>query len=136
MVQDAQKYAAEDKKIKELAEARNQADALVYSTEKTLRELGDKVDSAAKERIEGAIGKLKEAVAGSDLQKIKDASEQLSGLLHEISTKLYEQTRQAGQSGTGEGPHAQKSKAGSAQSGQQEDVVDADYEVVDEEEKK
>lgn len=135
MVQDAQKFAAEDKKIKELAEARNQADALIYSTEKTLRELGDKVDSTAKERIEGAIGKLKEAVTGSDLQKIKDASEQLSSLLHEISTKLYEQTRQESQPGAGEGPHTQKSKAGSAQGGK-EDVVDADYEVVDEEEKK
>ena len=136
MVQDAQKFAAEDKQIKELAEARNQADALIYSTEKTLRELGDKVDSAAKERIEGAIGKLKEAVTGSDLQKIKDASEQLSSLLHEISTKLYEQTSQESQSGAGEGPHTQKSNAGSAQSGKQENVFDADDEVVDEEEKK
>ncbi|NMB34678.1 MAG: molecular chaperone DnaK, partial [Firmicutes bacterium] len=76
MVQDAKKFAAEDEKIKELAEARNQADTLIYSTEKTLRDLGDKVDSVTKERIEGEIGNLKEAVKGDDLQKIKDASEQ------------------------------------------------------------
>ncbi len=136
MVGDAQKFAAEDKKIKELAEARNQADTLIYSTEKTLRELGDKVDSAAKERIEGAIGKLRETVTGDDLQKIKDASEQLSSLLHEVSTKLYEQAQresQAGSAGAGEGPHTQHDQAGSAPGGKQEEVYDADYEVMDEE---
>ena len=135
MVEDAQKYAAEDKKMKELVDARNQADALIYSTEKTLRELGDKVDGAAKERIEGAIGELKEAAESSDLEKIKAASERLSGLLHEISTKLYEQVSKEDQAGTGGDPHGPGGGAGSYNSNQ-EDVVDADYEVVDEEEKK
>lgn len=133
MVADAQKHAAEDKKLKELVDARNQADSLVYSTEKTMRELGEKVDSAAKENLNKAIAGLKEAAEGEDLEKIKSASEKLNSLLHEISTKLYEQVSKEEQAraGAGAGPDGAASGAGA-----QEDVVDADYEVVDDDEKK
>ncbi|NLJ56969.1 MAG: molecular chaperone DnaK [Firmicutes bacterium] len=133
MVADAQKHAAEDKKLKELVDARNQADSLVYSTEKTMRELGEKVDSAAKENLNKAIAGLKEAAEGEDLEKIKSASEKLNSLLHEISTKLYEQVskEEQAQAGAGAGPDGAASGAGA-----QEDVVDADYEVVDDDEKK
>ncbi len=133
MVADAQKHAAEDKKLKELVDARNQADSLIYSTEKTMRDLGEKVDSAAKENLDKAIAGLKEAAEGEDLEKIKAASEKLNSLLHEISTKLYEQVskEEQAQAGAGAGPGG---AAGGA--GEQEDVVDADYEVVDDDEKK
>lgn len=134
MVADAQKHAAEDKKMKELVDARNQADSLIYSTEKTMRELGGKVDSAAKENLNKAIEELKEAAGGDDLEKIKAASEKLNSLLHEISTKLYEQVSKEEQAQAGAGAGPQQGPAGGA--GEQEDVVDADYEVVDDEEKK
>jgi len=125
MVKEAQKYAEEDKKLKELAEARNQADSLIYSTEKTLRELGDKVDSSTKDKVDKAIQELKEATSGSDISKIKSASEKLSSILHEVSTKLYEQVRREHSDGGGQ------ARAESAGGKKQDDVVDADYEVVD-----
>ncbi|HHT46804.1 MAG TPA: molecular chaperone DnaK [Firmicutes bacterium] len=133
MIEDAKKHAAEDEKRKELIDARNQADSLIYSTEKTLRELGDKVESGIKEKIDGAIKELKDVMAGEDLGKIKEASEKLSGLLHEISSKLYEQVRQQQQQQPGgEG----FSKGEGPGSGKDENVVDADYEVVDEDKEK
>lgn len=125
MVKEAQKYAEEDKKLKELAEARNQADSLIYSTEKTLRELGDKVDSSTKDKVDKAIQELKEATSGSDISKIKSASEKLSSILHEVSTKLYEQVRREHSDSGGQ------ARAEGAGGKKQDDVVDADYEVVD-----
>jgi molecular chaperone DnaK len=128
MMQDAEKHAAEDEKRKVLIEVRNQADSLIYSTEKTLRDLGDKVEADVKERVEKATNELKELMAGEDSDKIKEASEKLSTVLHEISSKLYEQVRQeqeqnaGGDQAQGEGQQSDSSK---------EDVVDADYEVVD-----
>jgi molecular chaperone DnaK len=132
MVEDAKKHAAEDAKRKELIDARNQADSLIYSTEKTLRDLGDKVESGIKEKIDGAIKELKDTMAGEDIGKIKNASEKLSGLLHEISSKLYEQVKQQQQAGGGGGFGGQEGP----QSGQDENVVDADYEVVDDDKEK
>ncbi len=133
MVDDAKKHAAEDEKRKELIDARNQADSLIYSTEKTLRDLGDKVESGIKEKIDAAIKELKDSMAGEDIGKIKEASEKLSGLLHEISSKLYEQVRQEQQQQPGgEDFGGQEGQ----QSGQDENVVDADYEVVDEDKEK
>jgi len=132
MMNDAEKHAAEDEKRKVLIEARNHADSLIYSTEKTLRDLGDKVDAEVKERVDKATTELKELMAGEDSVKIKEATEKLSTVLHEISSKLYEQVRQeqeqkaAGDQAQGEGQQAEGSK---------EDVVDADYEVVDDDNK-
>ncbi len=131
MVNDAKKHAAEDTRRKELIDARNQADSLIYSTEKTLRDLGDKVESGIREKIDGAIKELKDTLEGEDIGKIKGASEKLSGLLHEISSKLYEQVRQQQPAGGGGGEEGQ-----GREGGKDENVVDADYEVVDEDKEK
>ncbi len=135
MVEEAQKHAEEDKKRQELAEARNQADSLIYSTEKTIRDMGDKIDSSKKEEIETAIQNLKEALSGEDISAIKSASENLSSKLHEVSSQLYEnvQQDQAGECAAGEAAGSTGQQGG----GQfDEDVVDADYEVMNEDEKK
>ena len=130
MVKESHKHAEEDRKFKELVDARNEADSLIYSTEKTLKELGDKVDSSTEEKVNKAVQELKEASAGDDAAAIKTASEKLSSLLHEVSSKLYEQVRQEQQAGgEGQAPGGGASDQGTQE---QEDVVDADYEVVDE----
>ena len=142
MVNEAQKFAEEDKKRKELAEARNQGDTLIYSTEKTLRELGDKVEESQKETISSAIEELKEAMNGDDVEKINNASEKLSSTLHEISSNLYDQVSQdqeatgGGQAAGGEQAYNQSGQTSSGgESAEGEDVVDADYEVMDDEKK-
>ncbi len=136
MVQDAQKYAEEDKKRKELAEARNQADTLIYSTEKTLRDMGDKVESDKKEEVEKCVQELKEALNGEDVSAIQAASDKLSSTLHELSSKIYEEVQKEQQTaGAGQAHGAQEEGTSSSAEGG-EDVVDADYEVVDDDEKK
>jgi len=135
MVEEAQKHAEEDKKRQELAEARNQADSLIYSTEKTIRDMGDKIDSSKKEEIETAIQNLKEALSGEDISAIKSASENLSSKLHEVSSQLYENVQQDQAGGCAAGEAA--GSTGQQGGGQfDEDVVDADYEVMNEDEKK
>lgn len=132
MMDDAQKHAAEDEKRKELIEVRNNADSLIYSTEKTLRDLGDKVDAGVKERVKKATNELKELIAGEDNNKIKEATEKLSTILHEVSSKLYEEvSREQEQHAGGDQPQGEGQKAENSQ----EDVVDADYEVVDDDHK-
>ncbi len=121
MVKNAEKFAEEDEKRKELADARNEADSLVYNTEKTLRELGDKVDDAKKSEIETAIKKVKEEVASEDAAAIKKATEELTKHLHELSTLLYEQVKQD------DAPSEDDAGGGG-------DTVDAEYHVVDDEE--
>ncbi|MGI5875880.1 MAG: molecular chaperone DnaK [Dethiobacteria bacterium] len=132
MINEAKKYAKEDKKRQELAEARNKADSLIYSTEKTVRELGDKIDADNKEKIEKAIKELKDVLSEEDVGKINAAVEKLNSTLHELSSKIYEQVRQEQQT-QGEGVHGDQ--AGGAGDAGQEDVVDADYEVIDEDDK-
>jgi molecular chaperone DnaK len=133
MVKDAEQYAEEDKKRQELAEARNKADSLIYSTEKTLGDLGDKLEKDKKEEIEKVVQELKDAVAGDDPGKMNSVADKLSSTLHEFSSKIYEQVRQE-QQAEGEGVHGQRQE-GTSGAGE-EDVVDADYEVVDEEDEK
>ncbi len=131
MVNEAEKFAEEDKQRKELAEARNQADTLAYSTEKSLKDLGDKVEPAKAEEIKQAIEELRSAVSGEDIEAIKKATEKLNGYMHELSSKLYEQAKeqQAGEAGAQEG----EAEAGSEND---DNVVDADFDVQDEEEEK
>ncbi len=135
MINESKKFEAEDKKRKELAETRNQADTLVYSSEKTLRELGDKVSADKKSEVEKAIQELKDAAAGDDISRMKSASENLNAKLHEVSSLLYEQVRkeQEAASSTAAGAGA-GNRPGSG--GADDGVVDADYEVVDDEGKK
>lgn len=139
MVNESKNYAEEDKKRKELAETRNQADSLIYSSEKTLRDLGDKVSADKKEEIEKVIQELKDAVAGDDITKIKEISEKLSTTLHQISSELYEQVRQDQEAagGSAAGDTAGQAAGEQTDAGSSDDeVVDADYEVVDDEDKK
>lgn len=117
MVKDAEKFAEEDKKRKEEVETRNNADNLIYSTEKALKDLGDKVDAGEKQQVEGKISELKSALEGTDLEAIKAASEKLTEELHKLSAKLYEETQKA------QGEHQEGPR-------QDDDVVDADFEDV------
>jgi len=126
MVNEAEKYAEEDKKRKELAEARNQADSLAYSAEKSLKDLGEQVEPEKQEEINKAIEELRQASQGEDLEQIKQATEKMNGYMHEMSTKLYEQAKaQEDQAAGNEG------EAG-PDSAEDENVVDADYDVQDE----
>ncbi|WP_459540943.1 molecular chaperone DnaK [Negativicoccus succinicivorans] len=129
MVKEAKLHEEEDEKKKEEVEVRNNADSLVYQGEKTLKDLGDKVDAAQKQKVETAIADLKEALAGTDVEAIKAKAEALSTPLHELASKLYEQA------------NAQQSQAnnGQQQTTQQETndgTVDGDYKVMDDEDKK
>ena len=133
MVEEAEKKAEEDKKRKELAEARNNADSTIYSTEKTLKDLEEQVSQEEREEIEKAIEKVKEANQGEDIEAINNAVEELNKHLHNLSSRMYEKVRQEQEaSGTsaeaGAGP-------GEGEDSQEEDVVDAEYEEVDEENK-
>jgi molecular chaperone DnaK len=119
MVKNAEKFAAEDQKRKELAEARNEADSLGYSTEKMLKDLGEKVDAGKKGEIESAIAKLREVTAKDDAAAIRSEMETLTKYLHELSTQMYQEQQEQG------GEQA-------AQDGNQGETVDAEYEVVDE----
>ncbi|NQX57744.1 molecular chaperone DnaK [Paenibacillus qinlingensis] len=124
MVKDAEAHAEEDRARKELVEARNEADQLVYSVDKTIKDLGDKVDQGEIDKANAAKEKVTAALTGNDLETIKKATEELTEVIQQLSVKLYEQAS----GDQGQGPDA---GAGEAPKGR-ENVVDADYEVVDE----
>lgn len=127
-VKEAEQYANEDKAKEEEINTRNNADAAVYNAEKTLKDLGDKVTDTEKAPVEDAIKDLKEKLEGSDTEAIKKATEKLSEALYPIAEKLY--ADQANQQNAG--ANAQ----GASDAGKQDDnVVDADYEVVDDDDK-
>ncbi|RIV25859.1 molecular chaperone DnaK [Alicyclobacillaceae bacterium I2511] len=126
MVKEAEVHAEEDRKRREQVEIRNQADQLLYQTEKTLKDLGDKTDAELRQETEDKQEKLRTALNGTDADSIKQASEELTEVLHKLSTKLYEQAAQSA-STEGAGPTE------GADSGDR--VVDADYNVVDDEKK-
>ena len=126
MVKDAESHAAEDKKRREGVEAKNQADALVHSTEKALSEHGDKVGAEEKTAIENAIANLKEAVKGDDAEDIKAKTNTLA----QASMKLGEAMYKAQQAAGGE------NAAGDAGAPKDDNVVDADFEEVDDDKKK
>ncbi len=122
MVKDAEAHAEEDKKQKEEVEVRNQTDSLCYSTEQTLNELGDKVSADVKSKAEAAIADAKKALEGSDVEAIKAAGESLQSVAYELAQVVYADAQQ------------QTDGAAGTQSAD-DDVVDADYEVVDDEDK-
>jgi molecular chaperone DnaK len=127
LVKDAEMHAEEDKKRKELIEARNQADSLVYSVEKNIREFGDKVDASEKANIEEAIAKVKKAIEGDDLDEIKKSQDALTSVSHKLAEAMYAKT--AG--GPGAGPGASgPAGADTSGGGKDDDVVDADFEEV------
>ena len=121
MVKDAESHAEEDKRQKEEVEARNQTDSLCYSTEQTLKDLGDKVPADVKSEAEAAIADAKKVLEGSDVDAIKQAGEKLQEVAYKLAQMVYADAQQA--SAGGDAP------AGSGNA--DDDVVDADYEVVD-----
>jgi len=125
-VKDAERYAEEDKKRKEAVEAKNNADTLVYNTEKTLKDLGDKVSSADKAKIEAELEETKKAIASNDVEKIKSATQKLTQVSYEVFGRVYQQQGTA--AGGAQGTDA-KDGGNSAKNG--DNVVDADYEVMD-----
>ncbi len=134
MVREAESHAKEDKQKREEVEVKNQADNLVYNTEKSIKELGDKLDSGNKTQLETAIGRLKEALKGTDINEIKSATEALNQQWHKASEQMYKQAS-AGSSGPA-GQQAPSGNTSGAESKGDSETVDADYEVVDEEKKK
>jgi len=132
LVKDAEVHAEEDKKKRELVEARNQADSLIYSTEKSIKELGDKVGSDTKSKVEEAAAALKKAIEGEDTEEIKRLSEELTNASHKLAEAMYKQASAAGQQ-AGPGAESGGQHGGAAPD---EDVVDADFEEVKEEDKK
>ena len=132
LVKDAEMNADEDKKKRELVEARNQADALIYSTEKSIKELGDKVDDETKSKVETASAALKTAIEGEDTEEIKRLSEELTNVSHKLAEAMYQQASAAGQQ-AGPGAESAEQPGGAAPD---EDVVDADFEEVKEDDKK
>jgi molecular chaperone DnaK len=127
LVKDAEMHAEEDKKRKELIEARNHADALVYSVEKNIKEFGDKVEASEKENIEQAIARVKKAIEGDDIDEIRKSQDELTNVSHKLAEAMYAKT--AG--GPGPGPGAAGAAGADASgTGKDDDVVDADFEEV------
>ena len=124
MTRDAEEHADEDHRRREEAETRNRADEIVYTTEKSLRDLGDKVDADERAKIEAATGEVKEALKGSDIQKIKTSVESLIQASHKLAEAVYAQAGGGTTGGTGDGSHGGPGE---------EEVIEADYEVMDEE---
>jgi molecular chaperone DnaK len=129
MVRDAEANAEEDKRLKEVAEAHNQGDALVHSTKKALTEYGDKLEAGEKEKIEAAIKELEEALKGADKAAIDAKSAALSTAAQKLGEKMYadmQAQQAAGAASEGEHAHA----GGAEAKGKEEDVVDADFKEV------
>ncbi|MFH0924528.1 MAG: molecular chaperone DnaK [bacterium] len=135
MVKEAESHAAEDKKKKEAIEARNQADAVLYGTEKSLKEFGDKVDEETKKKINEAMDKLKKTMEGSDAETIKKASEELTTASHKLAEAAYKQASAQQQGGAQAQPGADGGQNTSNEGPKDDNVVDADFEVVDDDKK-
>ena len=134
LVKDAEMHAEEDKQKRELVEARNSADALIYSTEKSIKDLGDKVDSDTKTKVEESIAALRKAMEGEDTAEITRLSEELTQASHKLAEAMYQQASQNEQQ-AGAGAESSEQAAGGAGAAD-EDVVDADFEEVKDEDKK
>lgn len=132
LIKDAELHAEDDKKKKEMVEARNSADAMVYSTEKSINDLGDKIDGETKTQIETAITALKQAMEGEDTDAIKQKSEELTQASHKLAEAMYQQASQEGGDQAGPGPEDAQPEGGAPD----DDVVDADFEEVKEDPKK
>jgi molecular chaperone DnaK len=130
-VKDAEMHAEDDKKKKELIEARNHADSLIYATEKSLKDLGEKVDAETRSKVEAAAADLKKAMESDDAAEIKAKSEALTQSSHKLAEAMYQQAAQSEQAGA-------DAQAGASQQGganADDDVVDADFEEVKEDKK-
>ena len=123
MVRDAEKFAEEDKKRREAAEARNQADNLVHATEKQIQENGDKIDASLKSDVEAAIAEAKTALEGDDVDAINAKAQALTEVAMKMGQQIYEKEQASGGDAAADG--------GSAAAAQDDDVVDAEFSEVD-----
>jgi len=133
LVREAEQHSEEDKKKRELVEARNQADTLIYSTERTMREMGEKVDAQTRQNIESQIEKLRKTMEGGDKEAIKRDMDELMQISHKVAEEAYKRAAEqhgAGQAGAG----AQQDEAASRRK-TDDDVVDADFEEVKDKDK-
>ena len=129
MVSEAEKFAKEDKEKRDAIDTKNQADSVVYQTEKQLKELGDKVPAPVKEKVEAKLGELKDAISGGETQAIKDAMAALNQEVMQLGQSLYNQPGAGGAPG-GAGPTPGGESGPSADSsnkGPDGDVIDADF---------
>ena len=124
LVREAESHVEDDKRKRELVEARNQADSFVYSVEKNVKEFGDKIDAADKAKIEAAIGRVKTAMGGDDVNAIRSAQDELTQASHKLAEAMYAKTAQQ-QAGPQAGPSQKAEAAGGKKD---EDVVDAEFE--------
>jgi molecular chaperone DnaK len=131
MKRDAKEHEAEDKKKREEVDTRNHADSLIFQSEKQLKEFGDKLSSDTKMKIESAIGRLKEALKGSNLDEIKSSMDALNTVWNEASTQMYSQHTSGAQQQSGSATDGQSSSA----SGEDKRVENADFEVIDDDKK-
>ena len=127
LVKDAEMHAEEDKKKRELVDARNTADSLIYTTEKSVKEAGDKVDEATKAGIDQAIENLKKAMEGDNSEEIKRLTEELTQASHKLAESMYAHATQQQQAQPGDATGAGDAAGGAAK---EEEVVDADFEEV------
>ncbi len=134
MVNDAKAHAAEDKKKRELIDLKNQADQMVYQTEKNMNEMADKLDSDAKSKIESAMNVVKDAMKTDNAEQIKSSIDALNNAWNEVSAKLYQQQQTAGATGAQSGAGA--GSTADAEADDSKNVEEADYEVVDDDDKK
>jgi molecular chaperone DnaK len=133
-IKDAELHSEDDKKKKELIDTRNHADSLMYATEKSLKDLGEKVDAETRAKVEAAMGDLKQVMESEDVEAIKAKSEALTQASHKLAEAMYQQSAQEGQGAPG--AEAGGQEAGSAAPNADDDVVDADFEEVKDEDKK
>ena len=133
LVKDAELHAEDDKTLREKVEVKNNADSLIYSTEKSLKEMGDKVDSETKSKVDEVIAQLKKAMEGDDTSEIKRLTEELTQTSHKLAEAMYQQASQAGaQAG---GPDMGGDSAQGQAAAEDDDVVDADFEEVKDDKK-
>ncbi len=132
MTKDAELHAAEDHKRRELVDTRNSADSMIHATEKSLKELGDKVDAETKGNVEKEIEKVKAAAAGDDIDVLKSAIEALTTASHKLAEIMY---AQASKPGADDGAHAAGGGTGGGAAPKDDDVVDADFEEVKDDKK-
>ena len=136
LIKDAEMHADEDKKRKELVEVRNGADSLIYSTEKSLKDLGEKVDSATRSQVEAAMAPLKKAMEGDDIEEIKRLTDQLMQASHKVAEAMYQKASQsqsagdASDAGAAGGAHHGGTSGHSSSASSDDDVVDADFEEI------
>jgi molecular chaperone DnaK len=137
LIKDAEAHAEDDHKKRELVDARNHADTLIYSTERSIKDLGEKVDAATKTKIQEAVDKLRKAMEGDDKDEIRRLSEELTNASHKLAEAMYQQASQADGQKAGPGAGAGAGAAEGAKAAKpEEDVVDADFEEVKDDKKK